>query len=247
MKTNARILPELILETEQPKALIFFFYLKSKYRTSVFYKYTPEKLAKLVNNGSNKGISNNTIRKYVGWLKSKGYAAITNGNLWLISTRKLNAGKPLYTAIQSKAWTTWKQFENRVYARIIEINQKSQSFHTNMKRAALRKSKEKISVRTLRSYYGRYGSKGNKESNLFFTINSERQIAKLFNRSLYWANQLMHRLEAMGYVKLSQKVRKLPKYIPPELYTGGGFAFCNKEHTETYIHYGTIIKIVHKW
>jgi len=110
----------LILEADNQKAMVFFFFLKSKYRNSVFYSYNPERIAAQI------GLSVNTVRKYIGWLKSAGLLAKINGNLWLRATRKVNSGKRLIS-VDSKPWTTWKQFENRVYAGIIKWNIKQQA------------------------------------------------------------------------------------------------------------------------
>ncbi len=115
MKIGTFIAPKLILTSENQKATIFFFFLKSKYKTSVFYRYKPQKIASIT------GVSINTVRKYIGWLRRNGYLDITNNNLWLKSTRKISP-KEKYISIDTLPWTIWKQFENRVYAALIKRN-----------------------------------------------------------------------------------------------------------------------------
>ncbi len=211
--------------------MIFFFFLKSKYRTSVFYHYTPERLA------ATTGLSVNTIRKHIGWLKAAGLLAKTNGNLWLAATRKVNPGKRLIS-VDTKPWTTWKQFENRVYARIIKWNIKQQAFHLTMKRLA-GNLKSTNDVRILKKYLDKYG-KYTKESAALHPINSVRQLAKLFNRSQGWTQGMLFRLEKMKYIKRKQQIESLPGYVPPE-YCENGYAYYNKRRDVTSIHHGTMI------
>jgi len=235
MKTGTHIQPNLIIEADNQKAMIFFFYLKSKYRNSVYYKYTPEKLSQLT------GLAINTVRKYVGYLISKGYAKRLNGNLWLKSTRKISNDRLI--KIDSKPWTTFYQFMHRAFAAIIKWDKAKQAFHYHMKSLS-GNLKSKKDVRNFRRYVKTYG-KDKKESDICKPINSTRQISRLFNRSQGWASNMLKRLVKMGYATLSQQIEGLTGYVPPKYYTGGGFAYFNKRRGITCIHHGTIINLTY--
>ncbi len=211
--------------------MIFFFFLKSKYRVSVFYHYSPERLA------VSTGLSVNTVRKYVGRLKAAGFIAKTNGNLWLSATHKKSGSKRLIS-VDTLPWTAWHQFENRVYATIIKWNIKQQAFHCEMKSLA-GKFKSTNDVRIFKQYNKKYG-KYTKESATLHPINSVRQIARLFNRSQGWTQKMLCRLEKMRYITRKQMIESLPGYVPPK-YCENGFAYYNKRRGTTSIHHGTLI------
>ena len=233
MKNNTHIAPNLILESENQKAVIFFFYLKSKYKTSVFYDYTPEKIAEL------SGVSVNTIRKYISWLKRNGYAAITNGNLWLRSVKKISDGERLIR-VDSRSWTRWKNFENRVYSQIIKWNIMQQAFNCEIKRLSgnLKKSND---VRKIKSYVQKYG-KFSKESDTLYPKNSTRQLAKLFNKSPIWVSRLLRKLKRIGYINYKENIVSLEGYVPPK-YCEHGFAYFNKYRKLTMVHHGITINV----
>jgi len=237
MKINTPIAPKLITSSENQNATIFFFFLKSKYSTSVFYDYTPERISIIT------GVSINTVRKYIGWLKRNGYVGINHDNLWLRSTRKVSEAEKL-VSIQTKPWTTWRQFENRVYAAIIKQNIKGQSFHYNMKMFLAGKNIKKISVRTARKYSKTYGQ-FTKESAKTPVYNSERQIAKLFSKSKSWAHNKLILLERMGYIKTSQLIEVIPYSINPEYLENYKAGRCFIGKRGIYIHHG--IKITVKY
>ncbi len=235
MKLNTYISPELIINADNQKAMIFFFYLKSKYDNSVFYGYTPEKLSQLT------GLAINTVRKYVGYLVRKGYAKRLNGTLWLKSTYKISNERLI--KVDTRPWTTFEQFMHRVYAAIIKWNITKQAFHYEMK-SLPGNLKKKIDVRKHRNYIRTYG-KYTKESELCKPINSIRQIARLFNRSQGWAQKMLSRLVKMKYATISQQIEGLTGYVPPKYYTGFGFAYFNKHRGITCIHHGTLIKLTY--
>jgi len=235
VKSNTFIAPNLITTAENQRAMIFFFFLKSKYRKSVFYHYKPERLADFT------GISVNTIRKYISWLKINGYLAKKDGNLWLKSTRKIS-DREKQIRVDSKPWTTWEQFENRTYAAIIKHNLKQQAFHYEMKGLTAGTFKKKNSVRILKRYLKKY-SEDTKESAIR-PVNSVRQISRLFNRSKSWAQRKLIQLQKMGYVKLDQQIESLNGYVPPQ-YCENGFAYYNKRRKATCIHHGTKITVIY--
>ncbi len=236
MKTNVNISSQLVTETDNQKAVIYFFFLKSKYRTSVFYDYKPEKLAILT------GVSVNTIRKYVGWLKRNGFAAITDGHLWLRSIKKISPEKRLIR-VDTKAWTSWKQFENRVYAQIIKLDIKKQTFHYSMKRLP-ENLKSKKAVTIYRKYLKTYGKDSKEKADI--PMSSVRQIARLFNRSKSWAQAMLKTLERMGYITRKQVIEKLcDGYLPPEYYSGKGYIYYNTRRNAMILHHGTLINVTY--
>ena len=233
MKVNTAIAPQLIINSENQKGTIFYFLLKSKYRTSVFYNYSPEKLSQCT------GVSINTVRKYIGFLKRNDYASITNGNLWLRSSRKVSNRERLIS-IDTRPWTTWRQFENRVYAAIIKLNIMQQSFHYEGKRISAGKSIKENRVRKYKKYIRRYG-KPTKESAELQIVNSVRQVACLFNRSKSWAQRRLILLQEMGYVKLSHQIESVPNVCHPDCIDG--YAYYNKWKKSISIHHGTQINV----
>jgi hypothetical protein len=240
MKTDTYISSELVTSADNQKAMIFFFFLKSKYKKSVFYGYTPEKLASLTD------VSPNTVRKYVGWLKMQRYARIltakdkTKRNLWLISTRKIKGNERL-VLVDTRAWTTWKQFENRVYAQIIKDNLIKQAFHYEMKGFVSGTIKEKISVRSLRKYLRTYG-KNTKETETK-PVSSIRQIARLFNRSQGWTQNLLSRLERMKYItRKEQRELLVYGFVPPE-FEPTGYVYYNQRRNAMILHNGSLITV----
>ena len=237
MKIGTSIAPKLILTSENQKATIFFFFLKSKYKTSVFYRYTPQKIASIT------GVSINTVRKYIGWLRRNGYLAITDNNLWLKSTRKISP-KEKYLSIDTLPWTTWKQFENRVYAALIKRNIKGQSFHYCMKEFLAGTKKKDINVRMVAKYQRRYGTHA-KESAGTPVYNSERQIARLFGKSKSWAHSLLVRLVKMGYIKTSQQIETLPFHTDPEYLPDYKPGRCFVSKRGITIHHGTKITVIY--
>ena len=237
MKKDTSIASKLILGSGNQKATIFFFFLKSKYKTSVFYHYTPQRLSNIT------GVSVNTIRKYIGWLKRNGYLDITNKNLWLKSTRKISPGEK-YISIDTRPWTTWKQFENRVYAALIKRNIKQQSYHYRMKEFLAGETKKKINVRDVVNYQKRYGQYA-KESAGTPVYNSERQIARLFSKSKTWAHNRLNILVKMGYLETSQLIETLPLRTNPEFLLDYNPGRCFLTKRGVTIHHG--IKITVKY
>jgi predicted HTH transcriptional regulator len=235
LKINTKIAPELILSSKKQKITIFFFYLKSKYENSVFYNYTPKKLSTIT------GISENTVRKYISWLKRNDYLAITNKNLWLKSTRKISPGEK-YISIDTRPWTTWKQFENRVYAALIKRNIKQQSYHYRMKEFLAGGTKKKMNVRNVVNYQKRYGQYA-KESAGTPVYNSERQIARLFSKSKTWAHNRLKTLVKMGYIEISQLIETLPFRTNPEFLPEYKPGRCFLTKRGVTIHHGIKISV----
>lgn len=242
MKSNTYIAPNLITSAENQRAMIFFFYLKSKYNKSVFYKYTPERLSRLT------GLAINTVRKYVGYLVRKGYAKRLNGNLWLKSTRKISDDRLIH--IDSKPWTSFYQFIHRAYAAIIKWDNAKQAFHYNMKSLMSGNLRSTKDVRNFRRYEKTY-CKDKKESDNCKPINSTRQIARLFKHSQSWAQNTLSRLVKMKYATTKQQIESLNFYVPPENHEfyktcnslGIGFFYPNKRRKITCVHHGTIITL----
>jgi len=131
----------------------------------------------------------------------------------------------------------------RAYAGIIKWNITKQAFHFGMKGLS-RNLKKKKDVRNFRRYVKTYG-KVTKEIDICKPINSIRQIARLFNHSQGWAQNMLSRLVKMGYATLSQQIEGLTGYVPPKYYSGRGFAYYNKHRGITCIHHGTIINLTY--
>jgi DNA-binding transcriptional regulator YhcF (GntR family) len=75
---------EIDLDTLNEKVLHFFLFFKTKFKHSIVYNYTPEKLSNIT------GISPNTIRKYIAILKNNGLVKKVNNNLLFINRLKVD-------------------------------------------------------------------------------------------------------------------------------------------------------------
>jgi DNA-binding transcriptional regulator YhcF (GntR family) len=237
IQTSTYIAPEIILNADNQRAMIFYFFVKSKYRHSIIYKYSPNRLALLT------GIAPNTIRKYVGWLKGQGYIKIDHGNLHFRAVRKIAEGEKLLH-IDSRPWTTWRQFENRVYAGLIKRNLLQQDYHYTMRGGTYGKSKKvNLSVTAHRRYLRKYETKGSEES-VLPPRSSVRQLARYFGKSTYWVSTKLKLLERMGYISTKKLMVSVPQICPPD-WVEGVYAYHHRGRGTMILHYGTVIRVKH--
>ncbi len=231
IKINTKISPKMVLQAENQKAILFFFFIKSKFSHSIIYNYNPTKLARL------SGISPNTIRRYIRDLKKKRYLSITNKHLHLKSTKKIADGDRLIK-VESKPWTTWRQFENRVYAQLIKLNLLQQEYHYRMK-GGFYGNRKKVKLSVLKNYHKQHGKY--REESVNSPHSSVRQLSKYFGKSTYWVSEKLKLLRAMGYIKTKQHIIRMPNICPPDYLEQ--YAWVSDNGKYLLVHYGQIIRV----
>lgn len=194
------------------RALMFWYFLRSKFENGVFYNYKAHKIARQY------GVSCSAVSRYIKWNISKGFIKVEDGNLILINPAKVLGVKSKTIMVDALPWTSFKQVHFRFFGKMIKLNQDCQRWMGNIG-SKINSENGFVAKRDYRKYQK---IKGNLNGEAVLmpdrnVHNSTRQLSQLFKISNRTIANWLHELQKMGYAKvreLTAIVRGDPKYIP---------------------------------
>lgn len=217
-------------------ALLFHSFVRSKFHYPIITNYTPKKLSGLT------GVSENSVRKYVGWLKTNGYCIETKDGLFfkrvipqkLVNKKLVKDKSKIF--IEVRPWTSWVAFKRRVYVALIDRHQKQQRWCGRIKKHyEHRNLKVKVDIKKLRKFK-KYFNVGDSYDTKSHT--SVRGLAKFFGFSKSKMDKILIDLEKNFYIKRIQLIYALnvPKKMQPYL-SGYTYVFQGRvcHHQGTHI------------
>ena len=162
-------------------AVIFYYFLMSKYKKSIIYNYTSVDLAKKT------GFDRNTISKYIKFLIQHGFIKKEGAHLVLIKRNE-------YIKISVYKTLSWSKFKNLIYLKALKVNMQQQEYVVRMKNIFQKEKAGWIKpteYRKFMKFYKRHKKslEGKLNNSIIY---SNRSIAKLLNVSIGKANQLIN-------------------------------------------------------
>lgn len=218
---------------------MFYYFAKSKFKNSLIYHYTPQRLHQIT------GISINTIRKHIGILKKYNLVEFHHGNLLFRSLFKINNDLGIedkFYELESVPWNTLKDFKDKYYLKILKINYKAQVLYEKMNILIDGSLKNHLSKSSLKRYR-RIAKKKYFEvkSDIFF---STRQIGRLFGYSHTWGLMMLKRLEnkkMLTYKKIIRRIKELKEKIDIKLLNFYNIGYYYIKDSILYLHKGLSI------
>ena len=233
-RTHINISPEFFTgyckDAVEFKAIVFFYFCKSKYKNSQIYNYTPNKLSTLT------GVSANTVRKYVGILKSLGLVEKKNKNLLFINPKRIMDFSQKKVSIDVLPWTTYKQFFGRILAELIRRNQMQQKWIASAKSASVDKNSN-FASKDYKKYCKKYQHNyiGELTKIDYSIYQSSKQLAVMFNINQRTILNWIYNLENIGYIDVEHIIEKIDYNIPIKYIPYYSFTIDNN----TFIHHGS--------
>ena len=181
------------------KELTLFFYIKVLYQHSIIYDYKPEKLSKLT------GLAPNTIRKYVGNLKSIGYVENHKGNLLFKSKSKFDELEQIGFRRKNYTKTNYKDFTDLFNLSLIENNIRAQNWAIKQHKLS---NPKRIRPKASQIRNAKENIKNWKEFNNEVLLSS-RGLSKVLNLSHTTIVKMLKRLQEKGIIKIKMNIQKV--------------------------------------
>lgn len=234
----------IITNREDRNPYLFYFYFKSKFRNSIIYNYTPEKLSKLT------GVSINTVRKYIGILKEDKMVKMHLNNLVFVSIYKVKSRYDDFRKLQDKRklqiifvktrpWITFDNFKDRINLVLIHNNIQQQKW--------MQKCKEfgnvsgNLSSCNLKDYK-KFNKHYKTEETSYYIRNSCRQLSRVLCMSISNVAKLLIRLKEKGYISLNHEIQLVTRHKMFDYDYYKGIAYFFSTINGSYIHLGSVIK-----
>ena len=207
MKKSIKLLPELFygLETTERNAMLFFFFLKFRYR-GIFNNYTIDGMAKAT------GISYNAVRRYMAVFEKMGIVHRAGKHLILHNIEKelVEEGQKFLKLYIYKT-VTFDYFKSIMYNEIIRYYNNRQEFAASQK-AIVKVSNEKSlkvdpkTYKKAKKNVSKYGLTGKTSSDV---NNSYRQLSKTTGLPFGIIRKYIKINEKNGFIKAKQSLSRI--------------------------------------
>jgi DNA-binding MarR family transcriptional regulator len=184
------------------KQFVLYIKVKSVFKHSIIYDYTPSKLAKLV------GIHCKTAKRYVKKLEHHGLVKFQKKNLLFVKPLYQKPTKFLY--IETRPWTTFIGIQERLETLTLKSNAVMQAFRAysncgkvigyDLNWKQKRKAVKRATKSKLPSFHPL-----EKQYQVLFTCS---KIAKIFKCSKATSSNMLKRLRKHGYIETKRIVDK---------------------------------------
>lgn len=199
------------------KPIALYYLIKAKYKHSIIYNYTPNKLAKLAK------LHHKTILRYVKKLEQHGFVSLKNNHLHFTGRHKIEIDEPRgHKIVQTRPYTSFEGILRRINYVIIVNNISKQKF-----RIATRYGKgiDDLNVRTKRKAIRQAKlekpSLENSDKAIISTTNAE----KLFNVTRATAHRILKDLKDNNFLKFLPVINEIDTRGNTKYVSGLGYYF----------------------
>jgi len=169
--------------------ILFYFYARSFFSKPIIYNYNPHSLSKKIH------VPENTVRRYIAFLKSKGYVMYRGKNLLFLNMRHfIETKKDKFIKVNRKK--DFQKFKDEFYVKVIEYNFLQQEFAI-LGRSPIDSIKDSQDLKKHRKYVKNY--LGGSHERAMGEVNpvilfASRTLARLLNISHSVSNNIINNL-----------------------------------------------------
>lgn len=222
MKNSTRFdigLLEYSAKTKMLKQITFFYMVKAKFKHSIIYNYTPNKLAKLT------GLHWKTTDRYVKRLIKEEFCELRDGHL-LFKRVNMKRGKKI---VETRPYTSFDGMLKRIYTVLLINNKKQQEFRIATNYGInIDKLNPRLKRKALRQADLSRGLGSSKP------ITSIHGASKIFNTSKVTAQKVLKSLKEHHYIDLKPLIKK-HKRMPIKQANGFGYFYNKGNYTYHYL------------
>lgn len=229
---------EQFIENKQIRLLSFYFVLKSQYRNSCFYQYSANKITKDLNQTGIQ-ICENTVRKYLGQLKSLGLIRKHENNLTITSSSYLIQGSKMFVTVKRDKYRTIEQTEAILISKLIQKINNQHIFTINKIGKEKYLSSKGLNPNELTDVQRKKALRFYKKG-ICHSVIGIRKLAEKLNLSISYLQNNIKLLIKLGVLEVKRHTYcfdKLPKFIKKQLNSNFDFKFCYSYTVDNRVHY----------
>lgn len=196
-----------------------FYQVKSKFKHSIIYNYTPNKLSKLT------GLHHKTTERYVKKLINDDFCELRNGHLLFKTKKRILPDKEYRKSkysFETRPYTSFDGILKRIYTILILNNKEQQKFKIA---ANYGQYVGEMNPRTFKKALRQADIKDRGLASSNRPVISLSGVSRLLNVSRGTSFKIMRGLKKRKYLKMTSFVLSFKSPIPVKYYSGLGHCF----------------------